>query len=56
MKHDPRPAAPPAPTAHDDDHDARNAAIVAADDTGLLTSEIQLAAVELREGEVTPTE
>jgi hypothetical protein len=41
-------------TDHDDEN--RNAAIIAADDTGLLTSEIQIFDAELREGEVTPTE
>ncbi len=41
-------------TDHDDEN--RNAAIIAADDTGLLMSEIQIVEAELREGEVTPTE
>jgi hypothetical protein len=40
----------------DKDHRDRNAAIVAADDTGLLSGEIQITDAELREGEVTPTE
>jgi hypothetical protein len=41
-------------TDHDDEN--RNAAIIAADDTGLLANEIHIVDVELREGEVTPTE
>jgi hypothetical protein len=51
-------ARPPAELATPDDDDGtdRNAAIIAADDTGLLTSEIQITDAELREGGVTPAE
>jgi hypothetical protein len=40
----------------DDEESGRNAAVIAADDTGLLSNEIQIVEVELREGEVTRTE
>jgi hypothetical protein len=44
-------------TAGDDDDAAdRTEAIIAADDTGLVTNEIYITDAELREGEVTPTE
>jgi hypothetical protein len=45
-----KPPAPPIPRS------ARDAAIIAADDTGLLSGEIAITDAELREGEVTPIE
>ena len=55
MNHD-RPPAERAEPDEGDDTANRNAGIIAADDTGLLTSEIEITDAELREGEVTPTE
>jgi len=40
----------------DDDESPRNSAVIAADDSGLLSNEIHITDVELREGAVTPSE
>jgi hypothetical protein len=43
-------------TGDDESDDGNRAAVLAADDTGLVTNEIQIVEVELHEGEVTPIE
>jgi hypothetical protein len=53
---DKRPSEHATPVDDDDDENGRNAAIIAADDTGLLTGEIHITDAELLEGGVTTTE
>jgi len=47
-----KPTPPPTETPRS----ARDTAVIAADDTGLLSGEIAITDAELREGEVTPIE